>query len=157
MPECPIKAIYLIPTVHNPLGLVMSETQRHKIVEVAREYDILIIEDGAYAFLEENPPPSFVQLAPERTFHVGGFSRNLGTGLRVGYIVAPLNFVPQFTLAIRATTWNTPGNVTALVTGWIEEGMLTRSEENRRVSGRRRPEMCRRILSGRAFCKTLQG
>lgn len=146
--DCSIKAIYLIPTVHNPLGLVMSESQRHRIVEVARKYDILIIEDGAYAFLEENPPPSFVQLAPERTVHVGGFSKNLGTGLRVGYIIAPVNYVQQLTLAIRATTWNAPGIVTALVTGWIEEGVLPRSEENRRISGRRRQEMCSRILSG---------
>ncbi len=146
--DAPIKAVYLIPTVHNPLGLVMSESQRRGIVEVARKYDILIIEDGAYAFLEENPPRSFVQLAPERTVHVGGFSKNLGTGLRVGYIVAPANYVPQLTLAIRATTWNAPGIMTALVTGWIDEGVLERSEEKRRVSGKRRQEMCRSLLSG---------
>jgi DNA-binding transcriptional MocR family regulator len=146
--DCSIKAVYLIPTVHNPLGLVMSESQRRRIVEVARKYDILIIEDGAYAFLEENPPPSFVQLAPERTVHIGGFSKNLGTGLRVGYVYAPKSYVQQLTLAIRATTWNAPGIVTALVTGWIEEGVLTKSEDNRRVSGRRRQEMCRKILPG---------
>lgn len=141
-----IKAVYLIPTVHNPLGLVMSESQRCGIVEIARKYDILIIEDGAYAFLEENPPKSFVQLAPERTLHVGGFSKNLGTGLRVGYVCAPETYVQQLTLAIRATTWNAPGILTALVTGWIKEGVLARSEENRRVSGRRRQEMCRTML-----------
>lgn len=143
-----IKAVYLIPTVHNPLGLVMSESQRCRIVEIARKYDILIIEDGAYAFLEENPPRSFVQLAPERTVHIGGFSKNLGTGLRVGYVFAPEAYVQQLTLAIRATTWNAPGILTALVTGWIQEGVLARSEENRRVSGRRRQEMCRKMLPG---------
>lgn len=146
--DCSIKAVYLIPTVHNPLGLVMSECRRNKIVEIARKYDILIIEDGAYAFLEENPPPSFVQLAPERTVYISGFSKNLGTGLRVGYIVAPEAYVPKLTLAIRATTWNAPGIVTALVTGWIEEGVLIESEENRRISGRKRQEMCRKTLTG---------
>ena len=80
--------------------------------------------------------------------HIGGFSKNLGTGLRVGYVYAPKSYVQQLTLAIRATTWNAPGIVTALVTGWIEEGVLTKSEDNRRVSGRRRQEMCRKILPG---------
>jgi len=142
-----VKAVYLMPTVQNPLGNVMSEPEREKITAVARKHNIMIIEDGAYAFLETNPPPSFLELAPERTIHVSGFSKSLATGLRLGYIIAPDIYIPQLTLAIRATTWNTPGIVTGMVMQWIKDGTLSLSEERRRLTGIRQQLMCKDIIT----------
>lgn len=141
-----LRALYLMPTVQNPLGTVMDEETRHRIVEVARRHDLLLIEDSAYAFLETDPPPSLLALAPERTIHVGGVSKSLGTGLRVGHLIAPEMHLPHLTRAIRATTWNTPALMTALVTGWIEDGTLASSEETRRRDGAERQTLIRRIL-----------
>ena len=141
-----LRALYLMPTVQNPLGTVMDEENRHRIVEVARRRDLLLIEDSAYAFLETDPPPSLLSLAPERTIHVGGVSKSLGTGLRVGYLIAPETHLPRLSSAIRATTWNTPALMTALVTGWIEDGTLETGEETRRRDGAERQTLICRML-----------
>ncbi|SDX21455.1 transcriptional regulator, GntR family [Aidingimonas halophila] len=143
-----IRAVYLMPTVHNPLGTVMSEERRRQIVAVARRHDLIIIEDAAYAFLEPCPPASLLEFAPERTFHVGGFSKSIGTGLRLGYVIAPKDHVDELSLAIRATTWNVPAIISALIIGWIEDGTLERSEENRRRDGAYRQQICREHLQG---------
>lgn len=146
-----VKAVYLMPTVHNPLGTVMSHEHRVQIVEIARKHDLLIIEDAAYAFLETSPPTSLLELAPERTFHVGGFSKSIGTGLRLGYLIAPEQYLDILTLVIRSTTWNVPAIISALVTGWIEDGTLLKSEENRRRDGAIRQQICREHLSDLAI------
>jgi len=142
-----MRAIYLMPTVHNPLGAVMDEATRVRLIEIACKYDLLIIEDAAYAFLEPDPPPSLIALAPERTVHVGGFSKSLATGLRLGYVIAPATHIDRLLEAIRATTWNAPALITGLVAGWIEDGTLTSSEETRRRDGAERQQLCRTILS----------
>ncbi|MFK5977945.1 MAG: PLP-dependent aminotransferase family protein [Rhizobiaceae bacterium] len=141
-----LRAVYLMPTVHNPLGTVMDMSVRMQLVEVARRNDLIIIEDSAYAFLEPDPPLSFIELAPERTVHIGGFSKSLATGLRLGYLIAPAHHVNKLSHVIRATTWNAPALISALVTGWIEDGTLDRSEENRRRDGAQRQRLCHDIL-----------
>ncbi|KPN63006.1 GntR family transcriptional regulator [Aliiroseovarius crassostreae] len=141
-----LRAVYLMPTVHNPLGSVIDATTRQRIVEVARAHDLLVIEDGAYAFLESDPPPSFIELAPERTIHVGGFSKSLATGLRLGYLVTPSRHIPSLLEAIRATTWNAPAVISGLVTSWIEDGTLAKSEDDRKRDGAERQAICRTSL-----------
>lgn len=143
-----LRAVYLMPTVHNPLGTVMNQTTRHRLIEVARKYDLLVIEDAAYAFLEPDPPPSLISIAPERTLHVGSFSKCLGTGLRIGYVIAPAAHTDRLLEPIRATTWNTPALISGLVTGWVADGTLVRSEENRRRDGSERQQLFRSMLSG---------
>jgi len=146
--EKKLSALYLMPTVQNPLGSVMDEETRRRIVDVARRHDLLIIEDSAYAFLETDPPPSLIELAPERTIHVGGFSKNIATGLRVGFLVAPPEHVDILAHVIRATTWNAPALITGIVTSWIEDGTLAQSEGNRRRNGAMRQALCHDILQG---------
>lgn len=143
-----LRAIYLMPTVHNPLGAVMDRATRVRLIEIACKHDLLVIEDAAYAFLEPDPPPSLVALAPERTVHVGGFSKSLATGLRMGYVIAPAPHIDRLLEAIRATTWNAPALISGLVTGWVEDGTLVSSEENRRRDGAERQRLCRASLSG---------
>jgi DNA-binding transcriptional MocR family regulator len=144
----PIKAVYLMPTVHNPLGSVMSEATRRRLIEVAQEFDLLIIEDAAYAFLEPDPPPTFLALVPERTIHISGFSKSIATGLRLGYVIAPTTHIDPLSEAIRATTWNAPALISWLVTGWIQDGTLATSEENRRRDGAERQQICNSIFEG---------
>ncbi len=146
----PLRAVYLMPTVHNPLGAVMNEDTRCALVSVARKHDLLLIEDAAYAFLETDPPPTFRELAPERTVHVGGYSKSIGTGLRVGYLVSPARYVDRLLTVIRATTWNTPALMSSLVTAWIEDGTLAQCEAVRREDGFERQKLCREILGGDA-------
>jgi len=143
-----LKAIYVMPTVHNPFGTVMGEDARRRIADVAERHDLIIIEDSAYAFLETSPPPSFVDLAPDRTVHVGSFSKCVATGLRIGYLIFPDRWKSAASRVIRATTWNTPALISALVTHWIEDGTVAEFEAARRRLGAAGQKLCQEILAG---------
>jgi len=141
-----VKAIYSMPTLHNPMGWVMDLPWRERLAEIARQHDLLIIEDAAYAFLAGNAPTPMQALAAERTVYVSGFSKNVATGLRVGYVAAPVQWVPALERAIRATTWNTPGLMTALVCNWIEDGTVARLEAEKRKDAQVRQALARQVL-----------
>lgn len=143
-----VKAVYAMPTLHNPMGWVMNREWRDRLVKVARDHTLLLIEDAAYAFLADTPPPPLQALAPELTVYVSGFSKNLATGLRVGYVIAPSKWVPALERAVRATTWNTPGVMTALVCGWLEDGTVTRFEAAKRRDATARQALARTVLAG---------
>lgn len=143
-----IKAVYTMPTLHNPMGWVMDLPWRERLVSMARDHRLLLIEDAAYAFLADHPPAPLKTLAPDLTVYVSGFSKNIATGLRVGYVVAPLKWVPALERAIRATTWNTPGVMTALVCGWIDDGTVRRLEAQKRQDAKARQRLARQVLDG---------
>ncbi|MFP3927151.1 PLP-dependent aminotransferase family protein [Pseudomonas sp. W5-36] len=143
-----IKAVYTMPTLHNPMGWVMDLPWREHLVRIARQHGLLLIEDAAYAFLAEDPPAPLKALAPELTVYVSGFSKNIATGLRVGYVVAPLPWISAMERAIRATVWNTPGVMTSLVCGWIGDGTVARLEEEKRLDAWTRQTLARELLIG---------
>ncbi|MEQ6290411.1 PLP-dependent aminotransferase family protein [Vogesella sp. GCM10023246] len=146
-----VRAVYSMPTMHNPLGWVMSTAQRQQLVSIARRHELLIIEDAAYAFLVEQAPPPLAALAPERTVYVSGLSKSVATGLRVGFVATPAQWVAAIERAIRATTWNTPGVMTALACGWLDDGTVMRLEAEKRQDAKSRQSLARDILAGRPY------
>jgi DNA-binding transcriptional MocR family regulator len=143
-----VKAIYAMPTLHNPLGWVMSASRRRRLAAIARRHGLLVIEDAAYAFLAEDPPPPLATLAPETTVYVSGLSKNVATGLRVGFVVAPEAWVPKIERAIRATTWCTPGVTTAIACAWLEDGTVDRLESEKRRDASMRQTIASEALAG---------
>ena len=143
-----VRAIYSMPTLHNPLGWVMSLEQRHTLVAIARSHDLHIIEDAAYAFLVENPPTSLAELAPERTVYVSGFSKSVAAGLRVGFIVAPAKKISVLERIIRVTAWNAPGVMTAITSAWLDDGTVTRLEAQKRKDAQARQLIADEQLAG---------
>jgi DNA-binding transcriptional MocR family regulator len=143
-----VRAVYSMPTLHNPLGWVMPIDQREQLLAIARRRDLTIIEDAAYAFLVENPPRPLIDLAPERTVYVSGLSKNIATGLRVGFIAAPVGMVPALERVIRATTWNTPGVMTAIACGWLDDGTVIELEEQKRNDAKARQKLAAELLKG---------
>lgn len=143
-----IRALYAMPTLHNPLGWVTNTASRARLVEIARRHGLLIIEDASYAYLAEMPPPPLAALAPEITVYVSGLSKNVATGLRVGFVSAPGVLVPAIERAIRATTWNTPAITTAIACRWLEDGTVSRLEARKREDARNRQALARDALAG---------
>jgi len=146
-----VRALYAMPTLHNPMGWVMTLAQRKQLVAIARTYKLLLIEDAAYAFHAENPPPPLAALAPELTVYISGFSKSIATGLRVGFIVAPTSWVTSIERVIRATTWNTPALLSAITCQWINDGTLERLETEKRQDAITRQGIARDILKGLTY------
>lgn len=141
-----VRAVYTMPTLHNPLGWVIAAQRRRELVAIARRYGLMLIEDGAYAFLEERAPPPLAALAPELTVYVSGLSKSVATGLRVGMVHAPLQWMAALERTIRATTWHTPAVMTAIACAWIEDGTVTRLEAEKRVDASQRQALVTEIL-----------
>jgi DNA-binding transcriptional MocR family regulator len=141
-----VRAVYVMPTLHNPLGWVMSATRRRELVALARQHGLILIEDAAYAFLAEGAPPPLASLAPELTVYVSSLSKSVATGLRVGFVCAPREWVPKLERTIRATTWNTPATMTAIACGWIEDGTVARLEEDKRQDATLRQQLAAEVL-----------
>jgi len=143
-----VRALYTMPTMHNPLGWVTSMSRRRRLASIARQHGLLVIEDAAYAFLAEDPPAPLAALAPETTVYVSGLSKSVATGLRVGFVVAPQAWVPKIERAIRATTWCAPGVTTAIACGWLDDGTVGRLESEKRRDAAMRQAVVDDTLAG---------
>jgi DNA-binding transcriptional MocR family regulator len=143
-----VRAVFCMPTLHNPLGWVMTQAQRNALVDIARRRGLLLLEDGAYAFLEKKAPPPLAALAPDITVYVSSLSKSVATGLRFGFVSAPAPYVPKINRAIRATVWNTPTLVTSICCGWLQDGTVARLEQEKRRDARTRQAIAAQVLAG---------
>ncbi|MCK4615085.1 MAG: PLP-dependent aminotransferase family protein, partial [Thermoplasmata archaeon] len=86
-----VKFVYTIPNFHNPNGSTMSLKRRKKIVKLAEEYDLLIVEDDPYAQLRYTGEqlPRLHDLIPERTIYMSTFSKIMAPAMRLGWNVVP--------------------------------------------------------------------
>lgn len=144
----PVKAIYTMPTLHNPTGWVMNKTEREALVALARQHKVWLIEDAAYAFLVSDAPPPLAALAPERTVYVSGLSKSVGGGGRLGFMVVPPALAPRFERTLRALTWSQPGLMAALAAHWIHSGEVLRLEGDKRRAAQERQALARVHLNG---------
>jgi 2-aminoadipate transaminase len=81
--------LYTIPSYHNPGGQCTTEARRHRIVELAKEHDFLVVADEVYQLLNYNgaPPPAYGTMVDTgRVLSLGSFSKILAPGLRLGWI-----------------------------------------------------------------------
>ncbi len=130
-----VSGVFLMPTVHNPLGIVAGLERRKAIVEVAREFDLIVIEDDAYGFMEPDAAANYAMLAPERTFYVRGLSKNYAPTTRTGFVICPEWFVGEMENFIRNTTTGTSLAHNVASMQLIEDGTLERVMEAKRVEG----------------------
>ena len=144
----PVKAVYTMPTLHNPLGLVTSETSRQRLAQIAREHDLLVIEDAPWAYLAAEAPPPLATFAPERTVYISGLSNSVAPGLRFGFVAADAPRIARIERAIRATTAYAPGLITSLACSWIADGTVAKLEEQKREDARQRQALVGEILAG---------
>jgi 2-aminoadipate transaminase len=96
LPKRP-KFLYTIPTYQNPMGVTMSLERRRALIDVAREWGIVIVEDDPYGDLsfDGTPVQTLKALDPEVVF-LGTFSKILAPGLRVGWIASSSQFREAF-------------------------------------------------------------
>ena len=99
------RALYVIPTLHNPTTAVMPLERRREIADVAERHGVAIVEDDVHGLLPEERPVPIAALAPERTYYLTSTSKTLAPGLRIAYVLSPAPMVSRLTDGLRATTW----------------------------------------------------
>lgn len=146
--ENDVKGIYLMPTVNNPTGSVMPLERRMELIAVARKHDLVIIDDDAYGFLEDNPPANFAQLAPDLGWYVYSLSKPIAPDIKVAFMVSPAKDAAKVSSAIQLTTSNPSSFFTALVSEMITSGYLERLIASKRIEGNARQLQVRALLNG---------
>lgn len=91
------KFCYVIPDFQNPSGETMTIEERKQLVELARKHDFIIVEDSPYRELRYSGEEvaTIYSLAPERTLHLGSFSKIFAPGFRLGWILGPEELLDQ--------------------------------------------------------------
>ncbi|HVF50685.1 MAG TPA: PLP-dependent aminotransferase family protein [Pyrinomonadaceae bacterium] len=141
-----VKALYCVPTLHNPTASIMPEDRRREIARIAREYDVVIIEDDVYGFLPHDAPLPIAAHAPEQTYYITSTSKSIAPGLRIGYMVAPAEAFERLSTTIRTTTWEAAPLMAELVTKWIEDGTADATVRWKRSETQARQSLATGIL-----------
>jgi 2-aminoadipate transaminase len=94
-----VKLLYLIPSFQNPTSSLLPPGRREKIIELAKEYDFLILEDNPYGYISfEDPMPKPIKAYDDegRVMYTSTLSKIVSPGMRIGWLVAH----PEFTLKL---------------------------------------------------------
>jgi len=95
-----LKGIYLIPDYQNPTTHSMSFDTRKEIANIAKEYNLIVIEDAINSILSEDNSVPVAVLAPEQTIYISSTSKALCAGLRIAFIVASSSYQSALELAL---------------------------------------------------------
>lgn len=123
------KFVYTIPDFQNPSGITMNLEQRKAVLEVARKYDLLIIEDSPYRELrfEGETQPLMYSMDNERVILLGTFSKTFLPGFRLGWIIAPINIIEKLIVAKQSTDLCAPVFDQAVAARYMEKGLFDKN------------------------------
>jgi DNA-binding transcriptional MocR family regulator len=122
------KALFTVPTLHNPTTHILGLPRRRRIAEIARDHGVAIVEDDICGMLMPDAPPPFAAVSPQSSWFVTGVGKSLSPGFRFGYVVAPSpQDASDFIARFRSTTTWVPSPLSAsIVASWINDGTAFR-------------------------------
>ena len=118
------KFVYTVPSFQNPAGVTLSLPRRKRLVEVARERELLVLEDNPYGLLRyegAQNPPLFSLDGGVYVMYLGTFSKILSPGIRLGWVVAPPPVLEKINLGKQATDLCTSTLSQLMVQAYFEE------------------------------------
>ena len=121
------KIVYTVPTFQNPAGVTMTKERRKRLLELASEYDFIIVEDDPYGELRYSgkPVPPIKRWDVEgRVIYLGTFSKILAPGFRLGWIAGEPHFIRKLEISKQSIDLCT--NTFGQVVAWkfMEKGLL---------------------------------
>ena len=129
--------LYLVSTFNNPTGITLGIERRKALAELARQYDLIVVEDDVYYQLwyDQPPPPSIYNLSmAESVIRLGSFSKILAPGLRLGWMLASPPIVQRCIQSGVLDSGGGLGHFTAhVVAAFIELGLLDHHVETLRA------------------------
>ncbi len=126
------RLLFCTPTLQNPTTATMSLERRQAVLDICGRHGVLVIEDDVSVGLAADGPLPMAALAPDRVIHIGGFSKTLAGGVRVGYLVVPESMQARLGAAVRASCWMASPLMVAVVCEWIRSGSAERLLQRQR-------------------------
>jgi 2-aminoadipate transaminase len=119
------KFVYSVPSFQNPAGVTLSLERRRRLVELARQRELLVVEDSPYGLLRfggEALPPLYQLDGGDFVIYVGTFSKILSPGIRLGWAVAPPPVMEKIVLGKQASDLCTSTLTQYFVREYFAEG-----------------------------------
>ncbi|MGE0724283.1 MAG: PLP-dependent aminotransferase family protein [Alphaproteobacteria bacterium] len=135
------KALYCMPTLHNPTAAVMPPDRRRAVAEIAARHGIAVIEDDCYGFLVPDAPPPIMALGIAEGVFITSLSKSMAAGQRIGYLTATGTRFERTLQGIRATMWMANPIAAVIASDWIRDGTADRLVEERRAEAAARQAM----------------
>ncbi|MGA3400444.1 MAG: PLP-dependent aminotransferase family protein [Acetobacteraceae bacterium] len=143
------KAIYCVPTIHNPTTATLPVARRQALAALASRHAVPIVEDDAYGPLPSQPLPAIASLVAGAGYYVSTLSKCLSPGLRTAFVVAPGRMeATRLVEAVRATSLTPSPLLTGLVTRWMEDGSAVALRNAIRQEAAARQGIVRQVLAG---------
>jgi DNA-binding transcriptional MocR family regulator len=118
--------VYLIPDFQNPSGATCAGAKRRRIAALAEELGLLLVEDAPYRPLRYrgHEEPTLFDLAPGRTLHMSSFSKLIGPGPRLGFMLGAPELIGRLARAAE-DTYISPSNLAhGIAYEWCRRGRL---------------------------------
>lgn len=121
----PIAAVYLTPRAQNPTNATLPAERRIAIAEIARRYDLPIIESDIYGTLfSEGHELPIAAIAPERTHFITSLGRIAGPGMKVGCLISPVSEVARTQSGVGMSTGSASLIAVELGMRWVADSRL---------------------------------
>jgi DNA-binding transcriptional MocR family regulator len=146
--DAPLAALYLQPTLHNPLTVTMPAARRAELAAVLRETGVVAVEDAIWSFLHDTAPPPLAAHAPGHVILADSLSKRLAPGLTAGFAVAPPHLADRLTAALRSGAWTTTGFALEAATGWLTDGTAETIAAAKRADAADRQRIAAETLAG---------
>lgn len=121
------KLIYVVPDFQNPSGITMTQQRRRQLLDLARTYHTIVVEDSPYRELrfEGTSPPAIASLDPDgRVVWLGTFSKTLCPGLRIAWMMASEELIRRFVTAKQAVDLCCPSLTQSIAAEFCARGLI---------------------------------
>jgi DNA-binding transcriptional MocR family regulator len=142
------RALFCVPTLHNPTTATLSEARRAAIAEIAVRHNLVVIEDLVPAALLDAPPTPLAARLPEHGIVISSLSKAVAPGLRIGYVQAPQDWVGKILAVIRNDCWMTSPLSAEIAARWIVNGDIDRLVAQQRAQVDVRHAIAAEVLAG---------
>jgi DNA-binding transcriptional MocR family regulator len=117
-----ISALVLQPTVINPTAILLSDHRRREIAEIAKYFNVTIVENDPLGPLVSNKPATIFSIATDQCFYVTSFTKIIMPGLRIGYMAVPSKYAATAMNRHLVTNWMATPLVEQIATNWVFDG-----------------------------------
>jgi DNA-binding transcriptional MocR family regulator len=144
--EAHLSALYIQPTIQNPLGMTMPPGRRADLVRVVEKLGLPVIEDTVYSFLGDEAP--LAALAPDSCIVLDSLSKKVAPGLAIGFIVSPPRLRERIMASVRSGGWTASGFALAAGIRMMDDGTVSELVRLKRIDAARRQQMAAKYLAG---------